>query len=344
MNFSTLIQFWYRQNHRNLPWRDTNNPYFIWLSEVILQQTRVDQGLAYYLKFIDHYPTVQDLAAASEDAVLNDWQGLGYYSRARNLHAAAKCVVKDFNGVFPSEYQEILSLKGVGEYTAAAISSIAFNLPHAVVDGNVYRVLSRYLNIDEPIDTASGKKIFKEAASELLDDSNPSIHNQAIMELGALVCTPANPKCDSCPVNEQCLGLAAKNHLNLPVKSKKIKVKNRYFHYYLLQKGKAILIKKRPPGDIWQGLYDFPLIESNSDQEPDTKDINQWGLNNVAHLGEFKHILTHQRIFANFWKAEVSVFPEIKNAIEIKINEIDDYPMPKLLIRYLQSSDLFVTD
>ena len=344
MNFSILIQNWYRQNHRKLPWRDSNNPYHIWLSEIILQQTRVEQGLSYYLKFVDHYPTVKDLAQANEDEILNDWQGLGYYSRARNLHAAAKQIVNEYQGDFPKTYKEILSLKGVGEYTASAISSIAFGTPHAVVDGNVYRVLSRFLNIDEPIDTTKGKKIFKEAAQELMDRENPSDHNQGVMELGALICTPVNPKCTACPVSEQCLGYAEGTHLGLPIKSKKVKVKNRYFNYLILQKDNQLLIKKREAGDIWQGLYDFPLIETSKDREPNKNELTKLGIKEVNQVGEFKHILTHQRIYASFWKAEVSEFPKIAHGLIIRAAEIENYPMPKLLIRYLESAGLIISD
>ena len=204
-DFSILIQAWYRQNKRDLPWRESKDAYKIWLSEIILQQTRVDQGLAYFEKFVHHYPTVFDLAAAPEDEVLNLWQGLGYYSRARNLHAAAQTVVNDFNGVFPADYKKILSLKGVGDYTASAISSIAFGLPHAVVDGNVYRVLARYLCNDTPIDSSKGKKDFKQIAQELLDEKHPGDHNQAVMELGALVCLPRNPQCEICPIRNTCM-------------------------------------------------------------------------------------------------------------------------------------------
>ncbi|UKN03819.1 A/G-specific adenine glycosylase [Paracrocinitomix mangrovi] len=343
-DFTTLIQNWYRQNRRDLPWRNTCDPYFIWLSEIILQQTRVEQGMSYYLKFVEHYPTVKHLANAAEDEVLNLWQGLGYYSRARNLHAAAQYIHQHNQNQFPDTYKGVLSLKGVGEYTAAAICSFAYDLPHAVVDGNVYRVLSRYLNIDTPIDSTEGKKIFKEAAEELLDKNDPATHNQAIMELGALVCKPSNPDCDNCPLNESCAALEKGVQLQLPVKSKKVKVKKRFFHYQLITDGEHLLIKKRGPKDIWHGLYDFPLIEKDKQNEQlSSADINA-DEKGISLDGELKHILTHQVITASFWIVEVDKMPALDGCIRIKIKELDDYPMPQLLIRYLESSTLFKAD
>lgn len=344
VSFSTLIQNWYRQNRRDLPWRDTSDPYKIWLSEIILQQTRVDQGLSYYLKFVDHYPTVHHLANASEDEVLNDWQGLGYYSRARNLHAAAKFVSQQLGGVFPKSYEDILNLKGIGEYTASAISSIAFGLPYAVVDGNVYRVLSRVLDLADPIDSNEGKKKFKRVAEELLDQKNPSDHNQSLMELGALVCSPKNPLCDHCPLNNQCLALANGSISERPVKSKKVKVRDRYFHYLILEKDNQIMIRKRGAGDIWQGLYDFPLIEKESQQEPTPDEFKQFGIGEIEQTAVFRHILTHQRILANFWMARVEHFPNVKNTITISKDQLHEYPMPQLLIRYVSSVNHFTID
>ena len=230
VDFHLLIGIWYRLNKRELPWRKTNDPYLIWLSEIILQQTRVVQGLSYYLKFTHNYPTVFDLANASEQDVLKDWQGLGYYSRARNLHATAKVIASEYKGVFPKTFLEIKKLKGIGDYTAAAISSFAFNLPHAVVDGNVYRVLSRVFNIDLPIDSIEGKKYFAQLAKELLPNHDAAIHNQAIMEMGAIQCLPTNPLCDSCPLLEKCLSYHLKNTHERPVKVKKTKTRDRFFH------------------------------------------------------------------------------------------------------------------
>lgn len=343
-HFNTLIVNWFRQNARNLPWRSSNDPYKIWLSEIILQQTRVNQGLDYYIKFTEAFPTVFDLAAASEDEVLNLWQGLGYYSRARNLHYSAKYIVNDHQGKFPNSFESIKKLKGVGDYTAAAIASIAYNLPHAAIDGNVYRVLSRYLEIDTPIDSTKGKKEFQQVANELLNRNNPGDYNQGIMELGALICLPVNPKCDVCPVADSCSALMNKTQSNYPVKEKKLKVKNRYFNYLIISDNTSLFIKKREKGDIWQGLYDFPLIETS--QAENTIQIEVEGLKNKNILKdiELKHILTHQKIYARFWIAQCKDLNTInsnKKWIKVNINELEDFPLPQLLIRYIESSPFF---
>lgn len=342
VDFSILIQNWFRQNSRNLPWRETKNPYFIWLSEVILQQTRVEQGLNYYLKFVREFPTVDELAKADEEKVLILWQGLGYYSRARNLHFAAKQVATEFEGIFPKDYKTIRSLKGVGDYTAAAISSIAYGQAYAVVDGNVYRVLSRYFAIEEPIDTTNGKKIFAEVAQELIDPLNPGDHNQAIMELGALVCLPKSPKCDDCPVKEGCLSYAKGTTSLFPVKSKKVKVRDRFFNYFVVTDGQSILIKKRGPKDIWQGLYDFPLFEG---EEKKDKALEKWiqnhGWQSLSKEKELIYILTHQKIHVTFWLVETNRIDTNEEFEKIAINELEDYPLPQLLIRYISSSPLF---
>jgi len=343
-DFSTLIQAWFRQNQRNLPWRGINDPYKIWLSEVILQQTRVDQGMAYYLKFVETFPTIKDLANADEDHVLNLWQGLGYYSRARNMHFSAKMVANELGGVFPSTYKGVLSLKGVGEYTAAAITSIAYNLPHAVVDGNVYRVLSRYLEIGTPIDSTQGKKEFSLAAAEFLDHNNPGDHNQALMEIGALVCLPKSPKCNECPLAQSCASLQNNSQLNFPVKSKKIKVVNRYLHYLVLTDGENTVLKKRTGKGIWEGLYDFPLIEKKVGEELTENDLKSEDLVGFDFDGSFKHILSHQRILATFWLVRVKRIKLVDNQIKIAINQVEDYPLPQLLIRYIKESRLFEAD
>ncbi len=339
-DFSSSIRSWFRQSKRNLPWRSTNDPYKIWLSEIILQQTRVDQGTAYYLKFVANYPTVEHLANANQDEVLNLWQGLGYYSRARNMHYSAKQVVNSFSGKFPTTYKTILSLKGVGEYAAAAIASIAYNLPHAVVDGNVYRVLSRYLAISTPIDSTEGKKVFKAAAHELLDENNPGDHNQALMEIGALVCAPKNPKCDECPLQNGCLAFAAKTQLEYPVKTKKTKVRTRYFNYLVISDGKSIVLKKRQGEGIWEGLYDFPLIEKSTQKEL-TDELKERAYESVQKDGQFKHILSHQIIQATFWFLTVDQIDPQSNEIVVNRQSIGSYPMPQLLIRYLQASAHF---
>jgi len=262
MDLSQILLDWYRNNQRDLPWRRTNDPYAIWLSEVILQQTRVEQGMPYWLRFIEDFPTVTDLANADEREVLRLWQGLGYYSRARNLHAAAKIVRDEYNGNFPNQYEQIRALKGIGDYTAAAISSFAFNLPHAVVDGNVYRFLSRIFAINTPIDSTNGKKEFFVLANELLDKSNPGTFNQSLMEFGAMQCKPSNPDCSVCPFNQYCQSFATNTVSEYPVKAKKTKTRNRYFDFIILSDEKNTLLQKREEKDIWQGLYQFPVIES----------------------------------------------------------------------------------
>ncbi|MBK7130336.1 MAG: A/G-specific adenine glycosylase [Crocinitomicaceae bacterium] len=340
MDFTTSIQKWFRQNHRSMPWRETNDPYLIWLSEVILQQTRVEQGMPYYLRFAHKFPNVQALARAKEDEVLNLWQGLGYYSRARNLHAAAKEIVSRFHGTFPTGYADIRSLKGVGDYTAAAIASFAFNLPHAVVDGNVFRVISRLYKIDLPQDSAAGKNLVSQIAHELLSPKSPGLHNQAMMELGSLVCTPSKPKCESCPVAHFCLAFEDKSLLNYPVKKKKIKIRERYFNYLVITDEKNVLIKKRSAGDVWEGLYDFKLIETpQALTSLSAKDLPSDVLK-ITHDGSFMHILSHQKILADFWLVNVKKIQAQKNERKIALNDLEDYPMPQLLIRYLKKAKL----
>ena len=264
MKFSNTLIYWYLQNNRELPWRKSKNPYFIWLSEIMLQQTRVAQGMAYYLKFTETFPTIFDLANADESTVLKMWQGLGYYSRARNLHFTAKQVANDLNGVFPSTYKELIKLKGIGDYTASAIASICFNEPNAVVDGNVYRVLSRYFGIKTAINSSAGIKEFKILAQTLLDTSQSGTYNQAIMDFGALHCKPQNPLCETCPFADSCVAFEKNLTKELPVKEKKIKVRNRYFNFMVIKTAdeKTILSERKGKG-IWQGLYQFPLLESD---------------------------------------------------------------------------------
>ena len=336
-DFSLLIRFWYRQNARNLPWRDTNNPYFIWLSEIILQQTRVDQGLNYYNKFIKHFPTVYELAKADEETVLNLWQGLGYYSRARNLHFAAQQVLNEFEGVFPSTYEGVKSLKGVGDYTAAAISSFAYNLPHAVLDGNVFRVLSRYFADETPIDSVMGKKMFQKYAQELLDQQYPAEHNQAIMEMGALICKPKNPNCQSCVLNESCLAFRNNKVQSYPVKSKKIKVRNRYFNY-LVESDEYFKLEKRTEKGIWQNMYQFPLYETTHLIEFDklADEVGKkFGVRLTQKLAEYKHVLSHQKIHATFWSVDHEIVNN-EDFVNVKIANVDDYPMPRLVHRFLE--------
>lgn len=346
MNFSHRLIEWYHLNKRDLPWRKTTNPYYIWLSEIILQQTRVTQGLPYYLDFIHHYPKIDLLAKANEEDVLKLWQGLGYYSRARNLHYTAKFITKELDGKFPSEYTEILNLKGVGEYTAAAISSFAYNQVQPVIDGNVYRVLARIFGVKEAIDSTNGKKTFKILAKELIDTKNPSTYNQAIMEFGALQCIPANPNCEECPFIQNCYAYSSKTINELPFKPKKIKQRNRYFNYLVIHYNNSIYFNKREKNDIWKGLFDFPLIESDQEIKEFPKLLNKEWTERLKESGlviknrsiEHKHILSHQKIHAIFWKFDINTpLSNEKNIKKISINKIDKHPIPKLIENYLKS-------
>lgn len=339
--FSLRIQKWYTQNGRNLPWRSTKSVYFIWLSEVILQQTRVDQGLHYYLKFIEQFPTVVDLSNASEQEVLVAWQGLGYYSRARNLHKTAKIVVHECAGIFPNDYRGLLKLPGVGEYTAAAIASFAYSLPYAVVDGNVYRLLSRVFNIDLPIDTNEGKKHFAELARELLDKKNPATHNQAMMEMGALICTPKQAKCSVCPLNDICLSKQKNTISILPIKSKKVKIKQRYFHFLIAENKGKILLQKRTKKDIWQNMYQFPLIELNKNARLSEKNLPEnFVLQTDCPIIKEKHVLTHQQIIAQFYRTSFDGESTSKNNLFwVKKKDLQNYPLPRLIERYLMKKE-----
>jgi A/G-specific adenine glycosylase len=268
MDFSTELISWYNDNKRDLPWRNTTDAYIIWLSEIILQQTRVEQGMPYFYRFSEKYPTVTAFAAAHEDEILRLWQGLGYYSRGRNMLKTAQLVQEKYNGVFPTRYDELIRLKGVGEYTAAAISSFAANEVRAVVDGNVYRVLARYFGIDEPINSPKGKKMFQKIADEVLDKARPAMHNQAMMEFGAMLCKPKNPACGICPVRIGCIAFKTNATTYLPVKINKVNVRERFFNYMLISDGKKILMNKRDESDIWANMYDLPLIETTELMEP----------------------------------------------------------------------------
>jgi len=302
-DFVLQITDWYRQNARDLPWRRTKNAYFIWLSEVIMQQTRVDQGMNYYHNFTVSFPSVHDLADAEEEAVLKLWQGLGYYSRARNLHKTAQEVVAKFGGEFPPSYENLLSLKGVGPYTAAAIASFAFDLQHAVVDGNVYRVLSRYYGIDTPIDSTTGKKEFQQLADSLIPASMPALFNQAMMEFGAMLCTPANPACDRCPLVETCLSGRSGLYKVRPVKAKKTAVRDRFFQYFHVEDNNTLLVRKRDFKDVWHNLYEFPMLETESKELPEELLLTM-GIKSaeIVSMFEARHILSHQRIYAHFYK------------------------------------------
>ena len=349
MDLSQILLDWYRQNHRDLPWRRTNDPYAIWLSEVILQQTRVDQGMPYWFRFLEAFPTATDLANADEQEVLRLWQGLGYYSRARNLQAAATVIRDDYEGVFPNQYGQIRSLKGIGDYTAAAISSIAFDLPHAVVDGNVYRFLSRLFAISTPIDSTIGKKEFSELANELLDKNNPGMFNQALMEFGAMQCKPSNPDCSICPFMEHCQSYASNSVIEYPVKSKKTKTRNRYFNYLILSDEKNTIIQKREAKDIWQRLYQFPLIESENKNHVtiDLSDsdvaqhIKGTSYSMVKSSSVVKHVLSHQIIYAKFWWIKLENIPSMgaTDYIDIPWSQLSDFGMPQLIVKYLENEE-----
>ena len=351
--FTKNLLDWFERNDRPLPWKGEKNPYYIWLSEIILQQTRVEQGLPYFEKFKKHFPTVFDLAKAPEDQVMKLWEGLGYYSRARNLHFTAKYIVKHYSGVFPNTYKEILSLKGVGPYTAAAIASFAFNLPHAVVDGNVYRVLSRVFGIDTPIDSTTGKKEFAQLATKLLAEKTPGIYNQAIMDFGATQCKPANPICEACSMQNFCNAFA-ENLINLlPVKSKKIKKRTRYFNYLICQEADIIIIKKRKGKDIWQNLYDFPLVESTAligketliKQELFQKIIPPNAAFNLKRISKpYQQVLTHQKIIAVFWEMELKLAGMVNDSAFFKVKQknINNFAFPKIIDWYLKDKSLYL--
>ena len=320
MGFASILLEWFRENGRELPWRQTRDPYAIWLSEIILQQTQVKQGWEYWERFMHRWPTVEDLAAASEDEVLREWQGLGYYSRARNLHFAAGQIVA--LGHFPDTLEEIKQLKGVGDYTAAAIGSIAFGLPAAVVDGNVYRVLARHYGIDTPINTAEGKKVFAALAQELLPSHEASAYNQAIMDFGAIQCTPQSPHCEHCPLMESCEAFRTGRIAQLPVKLKTLKIHERHLTYIYIRCQGQTAIHRRGPGDIWQGLWEPVLVEAESAIPPTAQLIRK----NV------KHVLTHRVLYADFYLLETNDKPEVPSGyIWIPESEIDHYALPRLI-------------
>lgn len=346
-HISQLLQNWYAKNKRNLPWRDTRDPYIIWISEIILQQTRVNQGYNYFLRFIEKFPNVKSLAQVSEDEVLKLWQGLGYYSRARNLHATAKQVAEKFDGVFPVSHADILSLKGVGEYTAAAVASIAYNLPHAVVDGNVYRVLSRLFAIDEPIDTTGGKKLFAQTAQSVLDERHAGNHNQAIMDFGAMVCTPAQPKCADCPLQAICLAFEHKNQSAFPVKKGKTPQRERFFNYFHIEQNGFTYIKKRDDSDIWKNLYEFPLVETAEQTDLLQLQMNEQFIElfqpansaSFQHKLRLKHVLTHRIIHTDFYRVELdeeTIFDSDEKFIKIASETLHEYPVSRLIHKYLE--------
>lgn len=344
MDFTLRLLSWYKENKRNLPWRNTSNPYYIWLSEIILQQTRVEQGLPYYHSFVTAFPTLKDLATATEDKVLKLWQGLGYYSRARNLHAAAKTIYFDCNNEFPQNYNDIIKLKGVGPYTAAAIASFAFKEPVAVVDGNVFRVLSRYFGMYEDIAVAKNRNIFQNLANELISKKHPDLFNHAIMDFGATICTPANPKCNSCPFNDNCFAFLKNDITSLPVKTKKIKVKDRFLNYMILQSENEVALQQRTDKDIWQHLYEFPLMETTSLIEENVfEQLSQmYPASTIIKLTKqpIKHKLSHQQLHIDFYLIHTTEFPE---SLEItRIDELHQFAFPIVIWNFIK--DFFKLD
>lgn len=339
--FSHKLLPWYRAQHRPLPWRETRDPYRIWLSEVILQQTRVEQGLGYYLRFTERWPTVAELASADENEVLKGWQGLGYYSRARNLLAAARQVMEEHGGRFPDSHAGLLGLKGVGDYTASAIASISFHRPDAVVDGNVYRVLARVFGIDTPIDSTAGRNQFKALAMELLDPAHPGDHNQAVMELGATVCTPQSPDCPHCPLHEKCTALATGKITNLPVKQGRAKTRDRFFNYLCIRTPDGLYMRQRGAGDIWQGLYELPLVESGKPLAARGMALalgKALGAGWTVGKGDARppHVLSHQVIHAAFWKVlPPRKFIPPENWCAVPADKLAELAVPRLIERWM---------
>ena len=335
---------WYQQNKRDLPWRKTCDPYKIWVSEIILQQTQIKTGIKYYNNFIGKFPSVQSLALSNEIGVLKIWEGLGYYSRAINMLYTAKKIVSDYNGIFPSKYDELLQLKGIGQYTASAISSICFNEKKAVVDGNVYRLLSRLYNIQVPINTNSGKKKIQEIADNLIPYKDPGTYNQAIMDFGSIHCKKNNPKCNTCPFNKKCKAAKLNLVALLPFKIKSKRIRSRNFNYLFITDYKYCLIKERTHNDIWEKLYELPLIESDLEIDVQTieknKYINQLDIININHQYKISHKLSHQNLNIKFWEVVTKRIISDSEFIKIKINDINKYPFPKPIQNYFNNGDL----
>lgn len=350
-NFAELLVSWYNIHKRDLPWRETTDPYVIWLSEIILQQTRVQQGLPYFRKFVAAYPTIADFARAEEKDILRLWQGLGYYSRARNMMTCAKIVMEEHGGKFPESHQELLKLKGIGKYTAAAMASFSHNERVPVIDGNVYRVLSRIFGVDHDISRSDAYRKFESISADLMEEAEPALYNQAIMEFGATHCVPRSPNCGDCPFTEGCFARANELQAVLPVKTKKIKKRQRYLYYFVIRHKEDVLLHHRTKKDIWSGLYDFFHLEFDSPQNLD--DLFQKEGKFLAESGtlsvypkEHKHILTHQIIHASFFLVEVghkNTFDTIKDKFELiraSIKELDEFPNPVLIDKFLKSDFL----
>lgn len=338
MDFTHQLLNWYKKHKRSLPWRTTTNPYYIWLSEIILQQTRIEQGLPYYVAFTTKFLTLKDLATADEDAILKLWQGLGYYSRARNLHFTAQYIYNELHGVFPKSYAEIIKLKGIGPYTAAAIASFAYKEPVAVVDGNVFRVLARFFGIYDDIAVTKTRAVFQNLANELISIKHPDLFNHAIMDFGATVCLPTNPKCSSCIFNESCFAFLKNEVAQLPVKNKKISVKNRYLNYLILRKNNEIVIQQRTEKDIWQQLFELPLIETATDNEEEfflhlSKLYPNNSIKKVT-ANSIKHKLSHQQLHINFYEINVSDFDP--NQQTSAISDLHNYAYPIVIWNFLK--------
>lgn len=344
MNFTAEIVNWYQRNKRDLPWRNTKDAYVIWLSEIILQQTRVEQGLPYFYRFIENYPGVQEFAAAAEDDILKLWQGLGYYSRGRNMLKTARQVAEQYGGEFPVRYEDLINLKGIGEYTAAAISSFAAGEARAVIDGNVYRVIARYFGIHEPVNSTAGKKLFRQIADDLLNREQPGLHNQAMMEFGAMLCKPQNPLCDICPVRAGCLAHRNNEINRLPVKLKTVKIKERFFNYLLITDGQTILLNKRGENDIWANMYDLPLIETDDYILPEqlAPILNQTGFfeGQAAVVEIFtakKHVLTHQHIYAQFIRINTPPVQLQTGWFYADIKNLEKLALPKIIFTFINN-------
>lgn len=341
--FASILEEWYAAHKRELPWRETRDPYRIWISEIILQQTRVAQGEAYYQRFIQRFPDVESLATASEDEVMKYWQGLGYYSRARHLHAAARSMA---GKGFPADYEGVRALQGVGDYTAAAICSFAYDLPCAVVDGNVYRVLARYFGIDAPIDSSGGKKVFSAMAAEMLDRKHPALYNQAIMEFGALQCTPSSPACLFCPLSAGCEALATGRVGELPVKQHRTKTTNRFLHYIYMTAGEEVYIRRREADDIWRNLYELPLVEADhplEEAELRRRLLSDWACPHEALASlrlvqrGVKHVLSHRILYADFYRMEWPRQQEPPAGyLRVTRQELSDYAFPRLIDAFFE--------
>jgi len=344
MNLANELIQWYKANKRDLPWRNTTDAYVIWLSEVILQQTRVEQGLPYFYRFIEKYPDVNSFAGAEEDEILKLWQGLGYYSRGRNMLKTARLVRDEYNGTFPQQYTELVKLKGIGEYTAAAISSFSADEARAVVDGNVFRVLARYFGISEPINSPKGKKIFQQVADDVLNHEHPGLHNQAMMEFGAMLCKPKNPACGICPVRVGCYAFKHNATTTLPIKLNKVKTKERHFNYILIIKNNEILLNKRGEKDIWANMYDLPMIETITMLPVEELVRLPTFINNFSNNAEvlevsqvYKHVLTHQRLYVRFIKINSEDIKLEQKWFFASVENLKILALPKIIFIFIKN-------